>query len=219
MVCSNCGYALGPEDQFCGGCGAYLTDAPASEPSEAGSPRAPGVAPDAWADAYESGQESAPRSRSTGIIAGVLIGLLLGGVLIYWLANRGGDEDVAGGEAPTTPVATVTDGEETPGEEPTTPEETPEPTPSEIELPGSAAECDDVGGMTVHRGNDQTSCQFAENVARAYAGLDQPVTAEVTLEDVESPVTGQTYNLDCDHSTPVRCTGGNNAVIFLTLPS
>ena len=83
----------------------------------------------------------------------------------------------------------------------------------------SADPCSAVAGIGVQRGNDQTSCEFAENVARAYADLDQPVTETVTLEDVASPVTGQTYTLTCDFTTPVRCTGGNNAVIYLSPPS
>ena len=227
MVCSNCGYTLGPDDQFCGGCGAYLTDAP--EP-EATQPE------DDWGIPFDQSPTSPTPAReprggaggTVGVIAGALAALLIVGLALFWILGRDDDTDAANAPATTpvttatTPVAEATE-PETPTEEPTeqTPSPTEEPTtpdpePTEIELPGSAAQCQNVGSFAVYRGNDQTSCQFSENVARAYAALTQPVTEATTLEGVSSPVTGQTYTLTCDHSTPVRCTGGNNAVIYLS---
>lgn len=217
MVCSNCGYALGPEDQFCAGCGAFLTDAPAPEDAPVKA-EASTVVPDEWANAYEAeAAQPPPRpSRLGGIIAGALVGLLLGALLIFWASQQDSD-DAAGGppttSAPGTSTSTQTD---SPSETPT---ESPTPTATQIEVPDSAAACSAVAGIGVQRGNDQTSCEFAENVARAYADLDQPVTETVTLEDVASPVTGQTYTLTCDFTSPVRCAGGNNAVIYLSPPS
>lgn len=210
MVCSNCGYALGPDDQFCGGCGAYLTDAPEAQAAQSD-------APDEWAAAFEPGANPEPPRRSrTGLIAGVLAGLLVGVILLVWATNRNSDDaDTPAATPPATTGETATTSD-SPSEEPTTPEETEDPEPDKIDLPSAATQCNNAGGMTVYRGNDQTSCQFAENVARAYGGLDQPVTEEVTLEDVSSPVTGQSYTLTCDFTSPVRCTGGNNAVIYLS---
>ncbi|MDO5504400.1 MAG: zinc ribbon domain-containing protein [Actinomycetia bacterium] len=222
MVCSNCGYALGADDQFCGGCGAYLTDAPQEETARAD---------DDWGIPFTPEQESAPPprdNRTLGVIAGVLVGVLAL-ALVIWFLGRDSDDDVADSPA-TTPVVTdtATDGQ-TPAEpaekeateadpetETATETETPEPTPSEIDLPSSAAQCNNVGSLAVYRGNDQTSCQFAENVARAYAELEEPPTEAFTLSGVSSPVTGQSYDLACDFSTPVRCGGGNNAVIYIS---
>jgi len=220
MVCSNCGYALGPDDQFCGGCGAYLTDAPETEP-------VPTQSPEDWAVPYAPADPEPPRrSGGTGaVIAGALVAVV-GAVLIFWLTRPDSDEPNA---APTTPVAA-----QTPTDSPTTgsapltqsPIESPSPTdtpsespttaaPEPIDLPGSAAQCASEGGFTVYKGNSVTSCPFAENVARAYAAMDPPPEDTVTLTDVTSPVTGKDYTLTCSYTAPVRCTGGNDAVIFL----
>lgn len=223
MVCSNCGYELGPDDQFCGGCGAYLTDPPAE-------PEAP-TQEQSWVIPYAPARQEPPprRTPSAGIIAAAIAALVLVAVLLIWLVGRDGD-DVASDGA-TTPAATqTTDGATTepPGTSTETsspaqtetatgsPTQTAAPEPTQIELAGSAAQCSNVGSVAVYRGNSQTSCPFAENVARAYAELEQPVTEAVTLSGVASPVTGQTYDLTCDFTTPVRCAGGDNAVVYLS---
>lgn len=222
MVCSNCGYALGPDDQFCGGCGAYLTDAPQEQPAT--------TQDEPWVVPYAPARQEPPprRGPSAGIISGAIAALLIVGVLLVWLLNRDGDQ-VASDNA-TTPAVTQTTGAPT-TESPSAPSETATGTtdpatetatetataePSEIELAGSAAQCSNVGSMAVYRGNSQTSCPFAENVARAFADLEQPFTEAITLSGVASPVTGQTYDLSCDFTTPVRCAGGDNAVVYLS---
>lgn len=223
MVCSNCGYELGPDDQFCGGCGAYLTDPPAE-------PEAP-TPEQSWVIPYAPARQEPPprRTPSAAIIAAAIAALVLVAVLLIWLVGHDGD-DVASDGA-TTPAATqTTDGATTepPGTSTETsspaqtetatgsPTQTAAPEPTQIELAGSAAQCSNVGSVAVYRGNSQTSCPFAENVARAYAELEQPVTEAVTLSGVASPVTGQTYDLTCDFTTPVRCAGGDNAVVYLS---
>lgn len=55
-----------------------------------------------------------------------------------------------------------------------------------------------------------TSCQFAENVAQAYS--NSLVHGDGTVTAV-SPVTGQTYEMQCTGGSPVICTGGTNAVV------
>lgn len=222
MVCSNCGYALGPDDQFCGGCGAYLTDAPqaeaAQQPGDWGASSTPDGPP-------TSGPSGSPGS-SLAVIGGVLAALVIVALALIWILGGRGDSDDVATDGATTPIATETapateptDPATTPAESPTSPE--PEETegpeePEEIELPGAAVQCNNVGTLAVYRGNDQTSCPFAENVARAFAALDQPVTEEVTLSGVSSPVTGQDYTLTCDFTVPVRCVGGNDAVIYIS---
>ena len=223
MVCSNCGYELGPDDQFCGGCGAYLTDAPEEE-------QAP-TREESWVIPYAPARQDPPprRTPSAGLIAAAVAALLLVTVLILWLVGRDGDEVATDGATSpavtqTTPGATTqppgtSTGTSTPAQTETPTEsatQTATPAPTEIELAGSAAQCSNVGSVAVYRGNSQTSCPFAENVARAYAELEQPVTEAVTLSGVASPVTGQTYDLTCDFTTPVRCAGGDNAVVYLS---
>lgn len=231
MVCSNCGYALGPDDQYCGGCGAYLTDALDDEYGEGQSDEtAPGAAQDPAQDGrgdvpYAPAQHP-PQARSgpsAGMIAAAVAAVALVALLIFWVLRPDGAEgeatDPATAAPPTATIPATTDGAtDTPTPSPTeTPTESPtEPPPAtSIDLPGSAQECNNVGSFVVYRGNTTTSCPFAENVGRAFAELEQPVTTEVTLSGVSSPVTGLDYDLTCEYTTPVRCTGGNNAAVYL----
>ena len=59
-------------------------------------------------------------------------------------------------------------------------------------------------GGQVSAGAD-TSCPFAQNVAADYTGTG--------LDEAYSPVTGDTYDMNCSGSDPVVCTGGNNAFV------
>jgi len=71
---------------------------------------------------------------------------------------------------------------------------------------GATAGC----GGTVFAGPD-TSCPFAENVQQAYLNsVNQGNGGTVTAV---SPVTGQTYTMQCTDGSPVVCTGGTNAVV------
>jgi hypothetical protein len=53
-----------------------------------------------------------------------------------------------------------------------------------------------------------TTCSFAENVRQKY-DQEGPGTYEIY-----SPVTEKTYSMTCNSSTPVVCTGGNNAAVY-----
>lgn len=232
MVCSNCGHPLGPDDQYCGGCGAYLTDAPDEQHGEEqpdqtgqGAPHDPAQA-DRWDVPYAPAQPPPPRTGpSAGLVAAAVAAVALVALVIFWVLRPDGAESAATDPAttavPTQTTPAATDGATdapTPTPSPTeTPTESPtEPPPAtSIDLPGSAQECNNVGSFVVYRGNTTTSCPFAENVGRAFAELEQPVTTEVTLSGVSSPVTGLDYDLTCEYTTPVRCTGGNNAAVYL----
>lgn len=67
----------------------------------------------------------------------------------------------------------------------------------------AAADCG--GGISV---NAATSCPFGRNVADSYneSGGSSSI-------DVYSPVTKQDYTMNCTGSSPVVCSGGNNAVV------
>jgi hypothetical protein len=71
--------------------------------------------------------------------------------------------------------------------------------------PGATASC----GGTVFTGPD-TSCQFAENVVSAYMNANDFGQVTVTAS---SPVTGETYTMQCSGESPVSCTGGTNALV------
>jgi hypothetical protein len=72
--------------------------------------------------------------------------------------------------------------------------------------PSSATGC----GQGVSAGAN-TSCAFAINVARAYyqSGGGSPTLS------VFSPVTNQTYTMQCTGGAPTTCRGGNNAVVYI----
>lgn len=62
-------------------------------------------------------------------------------------------------------------------------------------------------------GSSVTSCGFAEAVRRSY--LNNPWRNRPVAIQAVSPVTRTTYAMSCTGSRIVRCTGGNNAVVYL----
>ncbi len=89
-------------------------------------------------------------------------------------------------------------------------------------LPAGAVECPAVTGTMSGlrgsaRGNDVTSCPFAEETRIAYARGGEPSTSPRAIV-VYSPVTKQRYDMSCVVGGPgtlVTCTGGNEAVVYL----
>lgn len=60
-----------------------------------------------------------------------------------------------------------------------------------------------------------TSCPFAKNVRDEYFA----VPGDSVEIDVHSPVTGQTYTMNCVKTgRRVTCRGGNEAVVTFTVP-
>lgn len=57
--------------------------------------------------------------------------------------------------------------------------------------------------------NSVTTCPFAANVAAAFYA-DGPGTVYAS-----SPVTGQTYAMQCSGGVPTVCTGGNGAAVYI----
>ena len=55
-----------------------------------------------------------------------------------------------------------------------------------------------------------TTCPFAENVAKAYTNANDSGNVTVTAS---SPATGETYTMQCSGRSPVSCTGGTNAFV------
>lgn len=56
-----------------------------------------------------------------------------------------------------------------------------------------------------------TSCPFALNVAAAWTAAGG---GAATIQ-AHSPVTGESYEMDCVDGSPVICSGGNNAVVYI----
>ena len=60
-----------------------------------------------------------------------------------------------------------------------------------------------------------TTCEFAEEVRRAYISSGQQGLPEVELADVYSPRTQKYYSLSCRGVDTVKCTGGIKAEVYL----
>jgi hypothetical protein len=83
-------------------------------------------------------------------------------------------------------------------------------------MAAGSTSCGDAGsGALAWSGNDVTSCEFALETATALSSASATLPATVTAT---SPVTKKSYTMACENTTPVRCTGGNNAVVYVQLP-
>ena len=179
-----------------------------------------------------------PRSGGNGPVIMVVVAMLVIGALgAIWMVTRAdGGEAVA---APATVTETqaaesATSGETSPADPapattPTTTTAEPAPTapsattptspePEPIPLPASASWCgelftDDVYD-TAYSGNDVTSCPFAIAVRDAYRAEARP-WGEAAVIRAYSSVTDMSYRMTCEATTPVRCRGGNNAVVYI----
>lgn len=112
--------------------------------------------------------------------------------------------------APAAVTPTATPAPTTPA--PTTPAPAPATTvyvPAQAPAPAAPALTDCGGG--VYAGAD-TSCPFALNVEANYTGAG--------ADYAYSPVTGQSYTMNCDGGAGARdtvtCTGGDNALVEFT---
>ena len=72
---------------------------------------------------------------------------------------------------------------------------------------GATASC----GQATFAGPD-TSCPFALNVEQAYSNSNSQGSGTTTVT-AQSPVTGQSYTMQCTGQWPVTCQGGTNALV------
>ena len=86
-----------------------------------------------------------------------------------------------------------------------------------VTVPADATPCassfSDAEFTTSAIGNNVTSCPFAEAVRYQY--LRRGVRNAPVVLDVISPVTHKSYSMACSGGQVVRCSGGNNAVVYL----
>lgn len=146
----------------------------------------------------------APVKKSSAvpmILMGVIIALLVVGIAIFagWaLGSRGGSADTA------EPVAVerVTE------------------TQTAAPAPVAAAPAAVPAGQSysyAYAGSGNTSEAFADSVGAAFfSAYASSGTPNVTV-NAYSPVTGKTYTMTCrDSGSYVTCTGGNNAVVYIS---
>ncbi|MFQ6327881.1 protein kinase domain-containing protein [Nocardia sp. CWNU-33] len=178
--------------------------------------------PDSAADPYFPPPQR--RSIVTPILIGVLavVVLSVGGVVGWQLLGSSDSGTSATGVEAGASVAPTTRNSSTPSTS-TAPTTTSAPTSSTpVALPESARPCS-AGGpgrgafTRVAAGSQVTSCEFAEEVRRAYA---ESATANVSRAPrsvvATSPVTGRTYTMNCvAEGQVVTCSGGENAVVYV----
>lgn len=90
----------------------------------------------------------------------------------------------------------------------------PAPTPRP-QAPAGASMCSDNGNDRHGRaatGSGVTSCEFANAVRDAYVGSSVSGSGSISAY---SPVTGQSYTMNCAGDAVVTCRGGNNAVVHI----
>ena len=75
---------------------------------------------------------------------------------------------------------------------------------------GSAAQLPGQQCNSAVSAGANTTCPFALNVASQYKGVGSN-----TPFPVYSPVTRQEYTMSCASGSPVVCTGGNNATVYI----
>ena len=216
VVCA-CGQPARPGDVECSLCGRELAPHVRTEPAPPASSsvhlRTPAAGP-------------GPSTRPVVIVAGVLLLVVALGLLTLLLVRpaAGGSSGgpAAGGQADTSTTAPASDDSSTTSPPPDTPvpaEPTDTQTSEPVVLPDGAVQCpqrlDDPAARLQHsaRGNDVTTCPFAENVRKEY--LDQDVDGTQIEVRAYSPVTKKTYRMTCRGTTLVRCTGGENALVLV----
>ncbi|MEV6427425.1 protein kinase [Nocardia sp. NPDC051463] len=178
--------------------------------------------PDSAADPYSPSPQR--RSIVMPILIGVLTVVVLSvGAVVSWQLFGSNDSGTSAADVePGSSVTPTTRNSTTPSAS-TAPAKTTAPTSSTpVALPDSARPCSASGSgrgafTQVAAGSQVTSCEFAEEVRRAYA---ESATANVSRAPrsvvATSPVTGRTYTMNCVADGPmITCSGGENAVVYV----
>lgn len=185
--------------------------------------------------------QPAPKKPRTGAVIGVIIGILfvlaVAAAVLVWAL---GWFDRSGSSTQSTVVEVVTEtaGVPGPGErdnpgaglgEPQPPVGEDEPgaesRPADPALPAAAAPANSaaINGRSAgnfdnaYTGSSVTSAPFASAVAAAYRAHVESTGETNGVVEAFSPVTGDTYTMNCrDNGSYVTCTGGNNAVVYIS---
>lgn len=216
---------LGPSTAAAGAPGALPEDWWTSDAEPASQP----AASHTWHAEPVPYPAPAPQPPRRGVSPFALVALLLGGVLlgglfvggtVMALGEDGQDEQPAASQTTVTTTSSETSSPSSTTPESSTPTSSSTTSSSSSssptragELPAGASSCaGPKEGTAVGRGTEVTTCQFAVAVRDAYvAGGPE---GDTRLE-VRSPVTKKDYTMSCTGQVVTRCTGGNNAVVYL----
>ena len=183
--------------------------APAGAPT---SDRAARPADPGWggpASGWEEEPDRSSRARWLLVGAAVVVALAAVFVTLWFITSPGSGTSGAAPPTSTSSSGSPSSGSAGPSSSPAT-------------LPAGAVACPstfDAGSGTAYqhsaRGNDGTSCPFAESVRKAYldsGSVDQQVTVTA-----RSPVTKKDYQMTCSGSGLVTCQGGATDGILVYL--
>lgn len=204
----------------------------ASQPPQNQQPPQPQYQPDPQAQQYAYPQEPEKESRFLpilGVVLAVLLALaLVAGAAYYmgWIGDKDGTDGTDGKNDKAASSSSQSQGEEGEGaddEEEATDDE--ESRPAHPKLPSgavpanSAAEEGKPAGdfNNVYTGSDLTSKPFAVAVRDAFVSHYLDTDRTNGTVSAYSSVTGQTYSMKCrDNGEYVTCTGGNNAIVYIS---
>jgi|UPI00031CC4C8 hypothetical protein len=139
---------------------------------------------------------------------GVVVLVALAGAVVMFLHSRGNSAAHNGGNSAAPNGSTLST--EVPDEAWKT-----IPSAAPPVLPAGAVECGTSPSGAYRgaaRGNDVTSCPFAESVRDALNSAGGQVPATV---DAFSPVTKKHYRMSCAMEQVITCRGGNDAVVYV----
>lgn len=161
-------------------------------------------------------------SRTFLLVAVIALAVILAGVIGYLFTGTTNQQARTAATPSTIPITTPTPTPPKPAV--TVTKAAPQPTVTVTQAVPVVPQNDgnnNGGGNSNVEGTDcgsgvsaagPTSCQFALAVRNAFVYSGRASY----LPSVYSPVTGQTYDMYCDTgSYPIRCTGGNDAVVLI----
>ncbi|WP_028476427.1 serine/threonine-protein kinase [Nocardia sp. CNY236] len=153
-----------------------------------------------------------------------IVAVAVGGAIAWQVLGSGGVDTTSAepNSAPVAPAAPSRAG--LPSTPPPSPRSSATAEPTAVALPVDARPCGGSGGSSATfgraaAGSGVTTCEFAEEVRRAFAEgaqVQDGLRSSSRTVVATSPVTGQAYTMACQVvDSLVTCTGGSNAVVYI----
>ncbi|WP_324190395.1 serine/threonine-protein kinase [Nocardia cyriacigeorgica] len=182
-----------------------------------------GYQPDPYAHDPYAHDPYAPQGRRRSVVLPIVIGVLVVAVIAIGAVvglQMFGSDDSESTTAQTTAAAPTSAAARTGGATGSARTSTTSARPTPIALPPGARPCGPpatVAFANAAAGTTVTSCEFAEEVRKAYAAAAGGGRGSAPASVVAaSPITGRTYTMSCsEQDRLVTCTGGDNAVVYV----
>lgn len=159
-------------------------------------------------------QQGMATSLIVSLIVLVAVALAAVGAALYFVVFASSDDPPQAAEEVPPAVETVWETETAAPGAAASSEAAPTTT-ARPQAPAGASMCSDNGNDRHGRaaaGTSVTSCEFANAVRDAYVGSSVSGSGSISAY---SPVTGQSYTMNCSGGEVVTCRGGNNAVVHI----